>query len=309
MCFRRDRNGELACPESHRRVAAYLDGLKRRKYSVQTLKTYAYALDELLSFLVVSGVERVQDVTAEEIAAYRLHLVERGLSPATQEILLRAARGLFNWMEPSGRLFLNPCRGLVVRRPPRKLLPVPSEADVKKLLAQPHVGTAVGLRDRALLEVAYCCGLRNEELVRLNVLDPDLRAARLRVMGKGRKERVVPLGKHAVYWLRQYLNGPREKLLGDDVDERALWINRFGERITSIGLRHLVRRYAVAAGLAGVTPHGLRRACATHMLRRGAHPVQIQLLLGHADMKSLSQYLRVSIKDLTEMHRKSKPGR
>jgi len=293
--------------DRHNVITSYLDGLKRRGYSARTLKTYAYALDELLSFFQPQAL-RLQDITAEGIESYRLHLVERGLSPATQELFLRAARGLFNWMEESGRLFLNPCRELVVRRPARRLLHVPTEDDVKTLLAQPDVDTPIGLRDRTMMEVAYSCGLRNEELVRLNVPDPDLATARLRVMGKGSKERVVPLGRHAVHWLRQYLDGAREQLL-DDTDEPALWINRFGDRFTSIGLRHMVRRYAFEAGLNGITPHGLRRACATHMLRRGAHPIQIQLLLGHADMKSLSQYLRVSIKDLIEMHRKSKPGR
>ncbi len=289
-------------------VCAYLDHLRSLNYSPATLETYGRALDELLSFLAASGRERMADVTAADLDAYRLSLTKRNLAPASQELYLRAARQFFAWLEATQQVFTNPAAGLIVPRPPRKLLPVPTEDEIARLLALPDVATSTGLRDRALLEVAYGCGLRREELVRLDVFDPNLSDGRLRVLGKGSRERVVPLGREAIRWLNQYLKDARPRLAVSS-DERALWLTRLGDRLNGVALRQMVWTYAHRAGLPHVSPHALRRACATHMLRNGAHPVQIQLLLGHAGLRHLGQYLRLSIRDLHRTHRNSKPGR
>ena len=290
-------------------LAEYLGHLTARQYSPATLKSYGGVLKKFFSFLAAQGRCRVQDVTARDIDQYRASLVTAEFSPHSTELHLRALRQFFTWLEDAGRLFVNPTAGLLVEKPDRPLQPTPTEAEIKRLLAQPNVATAVGLRDRALLETFYTCGLRREEIAALSVFDPDLRQGLLRVLGKGRKERVVPLGKQAVHWLKQYLEHGRPKLVHDHIDEEALWVGRDGKRISGAGIRVAVLRYAAAAGIeTPVTPHGLRRACVTHMLRRGAHPVQLQMLLGHATMATLSQYLRVTITDLKAAHRRSKPG-
>lgn len=302
MCFCSDRNSEL--------VAAYLAALKRRRYSAKTLQTYGNALQNFTFFLVAQRIEELHDVSAETVEAYRLHLIGRGLAPASLEVFMRAVRLLFNWMEETGQLFLNPCRSLIVPNPGRKLLPVPAEGDIRKLLAQPNVSTPKGTRDRALIEVAYASGARREELVRMTIFDPDMKAQTVRIQGKGNKERVVPLGRHAVHWLKQYLDHARPKLLAGQIDQEALWLGNSGTPQGGQSMNLQVKTHARAAGTSvPVTLHALRRACATHMLQRGAHPVQIQMLLGHATMRHLSQYLRLSIRDIKAMHEKSRPGK
>ena len=302
MCFCRSRNSEL--------VEAYLATLKRRRYSVKSVQTYRYALGNFVSFLAASGLDDVQDVDADTLEAYRLHLVERGLASASLELFMRSVRLWFNWLEETGQLFLNPCRSMIVPKPGRKLFPVPSEEDIRKLLAQPNVATEKGLRDRALIEVAYASGARREELVRMTIFDPDVKAQTVRIQGKGSKERVVPLGRHAAHWLKQYLDHARPKLLAGRIDQEALWLGNSGAPQGGASMNLQVKTYARAAGTSvPVTLHALRRACATHMLQHGAHPVQIQMLLGHAGMRHLSQYLRLSISDIKAMHEKTRPGK
>jgi integrase/recombinase XerD len=190
------------------------------------------------------------------------------------------------------------------------ILQVPTEAEMKRLLAQPNVLRPIGLRDRALFEVAYGCGLRRGELERLTIFDPDLQQGTLRVLGKGRKERIVPLGSQAVHWLRKYLKHSRRKLLKGKVDLEALWISTQARALGGFAIRQQLYVYVKKAKIE--TPmnlHSLRKACVTHMLAHGAHPVQIQMLLGHADLRHLSQYLNVTITDLKQAHKRTRPGK
>jgi len=290
-------------------VTEYLAALTRRRYSPKTVQTYGMALKDFTSFLAVSGIQRPQDVSAENVEAYRLHLVDRGLADASLEVFLRAVRNLFNWLEASGALFLNPCRAMVVHKSRRKLPQVPSEDDIRRLLAQPDTSTNKGMRDRAMIEVAYATGARRDELVRMTIFDPDLQARLIRIQGKGSKERMLPLGKHAVHWLQQYLTHARPKLLAGRIDQEALWLGNSGRPQGGQSMNLQVKTHARAAGIEmRISLHALRRACATHMLQHGAHPVQIQILLGHATLKHLSQYLRLTIQEIKAMHAQARPG-
>lgn len=310
-------------------IEAYLKALKRRRYSPKTIATYRYPLTLFASFFqsraseagppepcakeeAASCFSRLQDVTRDDLAAWRLDLIERGLADASLEVFLRAARNLFNWMEAEGMLFDNPAAALKTPKYERKLLPVPSEAELRRLLAQPAVTTPVGIRDRAIIEVGYCCALRREELARLTLRDPDFLQRSLRVLGKGSRERMLPLGEEAFTWLRRYVDDARPALLGRNAEAAALdvlWISTDGKPFGGQGISVMLKKYGREAKLSvNITPHSLRRACATHMLRNGAHPVQIQMLLGHATMRHLAQYLRLTIREIREMHRKSRPG-
>lgn len=287
----------------------YIAGLAERNYSPATLTSYGGALRTFLRVAAAQGCGRMQDIAAADVERYRAGLVETAYSPRSIELHLRAIRQFFGWLEERGRIFVNPTAGLIIAKPERPLQPVPDEAELARLLAAPNVATPVGLRDRALLETFYTCGLRREELAALSVFDPDVRQGTLRVLGKGRKERVVPLGRQAVHWLRNYLEHGRPRLLQDRIDEEALWVGRGGRKMGGAGIRVAVQRYATAAGIkTPITPHTLRRACVTHMLRRGAHPVQLQMLLGHSSLETLGQYLRVTVMDLKATHRRSRPG-
>jgi len=287
----------------------YLDSLKIKRFSPKTVATYGRALTDFLSFMAEAGCERAQDITAQDLEHYRLALVRRNFAPASSELYLRAMRQLFNWLDRNQKLFTNPANGFVIPLSPRKLLPVPTEEEITKLLAQPNVVTKCGIRDRALLETAYATGARREELARLTIHNVDLDNERLTVLGKGNKERVLPLGKQATQWLGRYIAQTRPKLLKEKIDESALWIDTHGKQLAYHAFQQILTRHSYDAGIRpSITPHAVRRACATHMLRHGAHPLQLQMLLGHATLKTLGQYLRLTITELQQTHAQSNPG-
>jgi integrase/recombinase XerD len=287
----------------------YLASLTLRRFSPRSVSLYRRALRDFLFHLADTGRERAQDITPEDLENYRLALVQRNFAPASLEVYLRTVRQFFAWLEVNQKLFANPAAGLIIPQPPRKLLPAPTEEQVRQLLAQPNVATACGIRDRALLETAYATGARREELCRLTVFDADLDNRRLRVLGKGNKERVLPLGRHAVQWLQRYLTQARPRLLKEKLDEPALWIDLHGKQLAYETFQQIITRHSQAAGIEpAISPHALRRACATHMLRHGAHPLQLQMLLGHATLKTLSQYLRLTLTELQQTHQQSNPG-
>jgi integrase/recombinase XerD len=287
----------------------WLESLRLRKCSEKTVAVYGNAIGALRVYLGEQGKTALVDVVSADLEAWRLSLVKRGCAVGTLETYARAARHWFKWLTEHGSLFENPAASFVVPLGKRRLLPVPSVEEMRRLLAAPNPASSCGLRDRAILEVAYATGARREELFALDIHDIDLGQGTLRVLGKGRKERVLPLTKSAVKWLSGYTEKTRPKLLKGKIDEAALWIDLHGKRVSYQELHSLVKRHAKAAGIAqAVTPHTLRRACATHLLQNGAHAVQLQLLLGHATLKHLSQYLRLSIAELQATHARSKPG-
>ena len=291
-------------------VNEFLKHAHSRKYSIQTIKHYEYTLRKLIPFLTAKNVHRLQDVTGDDLEAFHRHLQENGLSLGSQENLMQTARKFFRWLEASGRLFADPTANLVIPRRGRRMIIVPTEEEMGKLLAQPDVNRPIGIRDRALMEMAYGCGLRRTELAKLSIHDPDPEHSSLRVQGKGGKERIVPLGKQALHWLNVYLKESRPKLLKDRLDEERLWITEQRTPMEGGSVRQQVRRYVERAGIR--TPmnlHSLRKACATHMLAHGAHPVQIQMLLGHASLRHLGQYLSVTIREMKKTHSQSNPGR
>lgn len=304
MCSH-NRKEMVATVEPYR---AFLAALRQRRQSENTLSSACFAFAHLTGFLKAED-KGLPDVTADDLDRFRRSLTDRGLALMTADLVLRHVRRLFRWLAETGQIFLDPAALWSLPKPDRPLMDVPTEKQVAALLAHPDITRPRGIRDRALIETAYSTGARLEELCRMTIFDPDFDRGLLRVLGKGRKERMLPLGRQAVHWLRQYMREARPKLTRDKLNEERLWLGTDGRAISGPGLRMMLRQHARAAGLPQISPHALRRACATHMLRNGAHPVQIQLLLGHADLTTLSQYLRLTIQDIRKMHAASKPGR
>jgi len=286
----------------------WLENLRVRRYSEKTLAAYKSILGQLGLFLAPRGRTQAVEVSESDLTGWLAALAAGGKTAGTILSYAQAVRGWFVWLEEDGQLFLNPAAGLELHRDQR-LLPAPTLEQVRLLLAAPSTATSCGVRDRALLESAYATGMRREELAKLDLFDVDLERGTVRVIGKGRKERVLPLTKAAVKWLTHYMRTVREKLLASRLDEPALWIDRWGKRLDGQALHTMVKAHARRAGLKGVTVHALRRACATHLLENGAHPIQVQTLLGHSSFRSLCHYLRLTAKEMRAMHRKTKPGR
>jgi integrase/recombinase XerD len=287
----------------------YLEHMRVKNHSAGSLLVYCRGLRELFSFLAAAGVDRLQQVDAELLEQYKGKLLGRGLAVCTVDLYLRTLKQFFRHLEDRGELFLNPAAALRGPRPERKIGYVPDVEEMRQLLAAPDTSTTFGVRDRALIETTYSTGARLGELTELDLFSPDLNHGALRLAGKGRKDRVAPLGKHACFWLGKYLADVRPRLLRNQPDEQALWLDKSGRKMTRRAIELMVCARARAAGLRRISPHAIRRACATHMLQNGAQPLAIQTLLGHATMKTLSQYLRLTITELKAAHRQSRLGR
>lgn len=221
--------------------------------------------------------------------------------------LLSTLKRFYRYQLREGRLAADPTLNIDAPRLPRSLPKSLTEQDVEALLAAPDVGTALGLRDRAMLELLYATGLRVTELVTLTVAQIAPAAGVVRVLGKGSKERLVPMGEIALEWLDRYLAESRPALL-DGRTVADLFVTSRGERMTRQMFWHLIKRHAAAAGIAkAISPHTLRHAFATHLLNHGADLRAVQMLLGHADISTTQIYTHVARERLKELHAKHHP--
>ena len=237
--------------------------------------------------------------------AWRVH---GGYSARSNARLLSALRAYFAWCVRRGERVDDPTALLDPPRLPRSLPKAITESQVDALLAAPDVRSALGLRDRAMLELMYACGLRVSELVNLPTNGVNLRQGVLRVSGKGGKERLVPLGEEARHWLERYLATARAELAGKHVSP-ALFVGATGEPPSRQQFWQLVKRYASVAGIdpARISPHGLRHSFATHLLNHGADLRSLQMLLGHSSLSTTQIYTLVAREQLKALHTKHHP--
>ncbi len=234
-----------------------------------------------------------------------MHLRSRGLASRSLARHLSALRGFFAFAADEGWLSESPAALIENPKLPRLLPDVLSREEVGRLLAAPDTTTPLGYRDRTMLELLYACGLRVSELVSMSVSDFDPQAGLLRVMGKGSKERYVPLHESAVGFVLDYLRHWRP-LLGPKND--TVFLNRSGVGLSRQGVWKLIRRYALEAGIVRpVSPHTLRHSFATHLLEGGADLRTVQILLGHSDIMATEIYTHVQSARMVALHRKFHP--
>ncbi len=266
----------------------------------------AYQLD-ITDFREVVGVARApRGVTEEDVRAWLATRSAEGLAARTQARGLVALRGLFRFLLEEDLVDVDPTARVELPRTGRPLPQSLTLDEVEALLRQPDPATARGLRDRAMIEVLYATGLRVSELVGLTVGGLHLEAGFVRVVGKGDKERLVPMGDVARAWVERYLLEARDILTRGDVGRRAgepVFVTRLGRAMTRQGFFKLLRQYAEAAGITKpVGPHKLRHAFATHLLERGADLRSLQLMLGHADISTTEIYTHLSRARLARVH-------
>ncbi|MGQ4660241.1 site-specific tyrosine recombinase XerD [Lysobacter sp. F6437] len=234
--------------------------------------------------------------------------MREGYSPRSNARLLSALRAFSGWQVRRGERDDDPTALLDPPRLPRSLPKALAESQIEALLAAPDIDTPLGLRDRAMLELMYACGLRVSELANLPATAINLRQGVLRVMGKGSKERLVPLGEEAQHWVERYLAQARPQLAG----KRALaplFIGADGEAPSRQQLWQLVKRHAAVAGIdpSRISPHGLRHSFATHLLNHGADLRALQMLLGHSSLSTTQIYTLVAREQLKQLHAKHHP--
>jgi len=272
------------------------DGLARN-----TLESYRRDLSQFAAFLGRRGL-----AAAEETDVFAFLAARKGRASSAARMLSSLKR-FYRWCVRERRIADDPTLKL---DPPRRTPRFPrslSEADVEALLAAPDVKAPLGLRDRAMLEVLYASGLRVSELVALKTFEANLEAGVVRILGKGAKERLVPLGEEAVDWIRRYLRDGRERLLGRRNPD-ALFVTGRGAAMTRQAFWHNIKRYGARA-VPGkpLSPHVLRHAFATHLLNHGADLRVVQMLLGHADISTTQIYTHVARERLKALHARHHP--
>ncbi len=260
------------------------------------------------------GEVAVTEAKVETVERYIAHLRDLGRAPSSVARAAVAVRSLYRYLALESGSPVDPLGDLEVPRVPRGLPRALTEAQVEALLASPHRGDPVGLRDRAILEVLYGTGIRVSELVGLSLSEVDLESRLMRVMGKGRRERIVPLGRLAAAALGEWLSGAGREAMRPERprnrdDSEAVFLSGRGTRLTRQGVWLVVRRHGIRAGIdEGVlSPHVLRHSCATHMLDHGADIRSVQELLGHASISSTQRYTGVSQARLRSVYDRAHP--
>lgn len=273
----------------------------------------AYRSDLTLFALWLGRQNRMLPGTDEAVVnAYLAYLQQRpgGFKPASQRRLHSVLRRFFRWLLDQGRIGGDPLLNIDKPLPRQRFPKTLSEAQVESLLAAPDCATPRGLRDRALLELLYATGLRVSELVGLKMFELSVADGVLRVVGKGGKERLVPLGEYAAEWLRRYFAEGRPALLrGGKADAVFVTARRGSTGMTRQMAWTLIKGYAARCGIPAerVSPHVLRHAFATHLLNHGADLRVVQLLLGHADISTTQIYTHVARERLQQLHRMHHP--
>jgi site-specific recombinase XerD len=271
-------------------------------------------LADFRDFLAEEGIQDLRAVSEAHLVAYARRLsartserTGRKLSLAYRGNILQRLRSFFSHLHERGRILLDPGAQLHLPKPDRLPPPVPPARAIERLIHAPGSFTVMGLRDTTVLELLYGAGLRVSECARLDLRDVDLARRLLLVRnGKGRKDRFVPIGGRAASALDGYLRHSRPELVRDP-GEPALFLSRYrGGRLGSLGLQRVVKRHAASVGLM-LSPHGLRHACATHLLRGGADVRHVQELLGHREITTTALYTRVVMEDLKRALKRAHP--
>jgi integrase/recombinase XerD len=274
-------------------IDSYLRHLEvSRRLAANSLEAYSRDLGRLAAFAEKRGAT-VESLTLHDLEAFVRDLMTAGLSPASTARGVAAVRGFYKYLRLNGQIAVNPADDL---RSPRSFKALPkflSTADVDALLAAPDVTSPRGLRDPALIELLYATGLRVSELVGLRVSDVRLTEGFLKTIGKGSKERIVPIGDEAASWVGKYVKDARPILMRKR-EVPWLFLNNRGQRLSRVGFWKGLKAHGARAGIrATLSPHVLRHSFATHLLDRGADLRAIQAMLGHADLSTTQIYTHV----------------
>lgn len=289
-------------------VQAFLDHLSiERGLSTNTVAAYGRDLEQFVAFVREHGVESLNELTESHVIEFLEGLRSAAMSPNSISRKLSALRTFSKFTYREGLTRRDFTANTESMRGSKKLPGVLSVDEVTKLLEQPDWREHAGSRDKAMLETLYATGLRVSELINLRLSDVNLSVGFVRCFGKGSKERIVPIGKTAIYYLNKYLVEGRPKFARSGSSEFLFLTNR-GKKMSRVGFWKLIKKYAARAGITkNITPHTLRHSFATHLLQGGADLRSIQEMLGHADIATTQVYTHVSRDKLKEVYKETHP--
>ncbi len=289
-------------------ISRYIDSLwLERGLSDHTLNAYRRDLSQFAQWLAGTNSPDLTSVTVTNLQAYLGDRLQQGGSPRTAARFLSSVRSFYRWLVREGVIVDDPTVRLESPRQGRPLPKSLSESDVERLLLAPDLESDIEFRDRTMLELLYACGLRVSELTALGVSQISLNQGVVRVMGKGSKERLIPMGEEALSWLQRYVLGPRVTLIkGRNSD--VLFPSNRGTVMTRQTFWYRIKIYAERAGIQiHLSPHTLRHAFATHLLNHGADLRVVQMLLGHSDLSTTQIYTHVARQRMQELHAQHHP--
>jgi integrase/recombinase XerD len=288
-------------------IDRFLDAVwMERGLSPNTLAAYRADLTALDRWLELQEVD-LSDAQRGDILSFMASRVQAGARPRSTARQLSSFRRFFRYLVREGTLRDDPTAQIAMPKVGRSLPRSLMEEEVEALLAAPTVSDPLGHRDRTMLEVLYATGLRVSELVNMKLAQVNLNQGVLRIVGKGDRERLIPLGEEAVQWVQQFLQGPRIEILLERQTD-YLFPTRRGDRMTRQAFWHIIKRYARKAGIAkALSPHTLRHAFATHLLNHGADLRVVQMLLGHSDLSTTQIYTHVARERLKDLHSQHHP--
>jgi integrase/recombinase XerD len=291
-------------------ITEFKNQLKARGYAEATVESYRKGLGYFQDFLKEQEITELKAVNPQAVLDYQSKVMAEPIATESKALKIRPVKRLFEWLVETNRLLINPAEGIVeTSRKNRKIGTTLTLEEVQHLLAQPNLSLKTGIRDRAILEVLYASAIRLDELLNLEVYNIDLKEQVLYIRkAKGRKQRVVPLGKKACAFLKEYLEKIRPYYARKNPKERRLFLLNTGLTMTEGSIRTMMRGYRVQAGIRKpVSPHTLRRTCATHLLQQGADIRYIQELLGHKSLKTTQIYTKVMPVEVKETHNRTHP--
>ena len=285
----------------------YIDKFKNylsveKNYSGHTIKNYLIDLGEFAAFLEGTGIKDVTRLTARKFLGA---LRSRNLSKRSVARKLSALRAFFRFLQRDGYITVNPITGVSTPKLDKKLPVFLDEKDMVKLITSPDPGNFQGARDMAILEMLYSTGIRVSELVGIDTDKVDFISGVVKVLGKGRKERLAPVGEKAVSAVREYLEFRDKK---KNTDRKALFLSKSGKRLGGSEVRRIINRYiSVLSAKERISPHTFRHSFATHLLERGADLRSVQELLGHKNLSTTQIYTHVTMERLKTVYDRAHP--
>ena len=314
--------GQRAPAEVEETIAAFLRGLIAADYSLRTIKASMIDLQQFAVFLASRGVGRPSEITRSDVSDFAAALAEAGSSgaggqdrearkPYTRSTIARklsVVRSFLGFCQDNDLIETSPGAGVGSPKVPRRLPQVLTPAQAAELLDTMGGDKPLEVRDRALFELVYSSGLRCQEVLDLRLRDVNTESREVRVKGKGRKVRVIPVGEGALDALERYLRESRSRLLKDPAQDDHVFLSRTGRPLSSSDVQRRLARYLARAGAPrGTSPHTLRHSFATHLLEGGADLRVIQEMLGHSSLRTTQVYTHVSAAHLRRAYRKAHP--
>mgnify|MGYP005838557801 CR=1 FL=1 len=287
----------------------YLAHLKlERNLSENTTLSYKNDLTSFINFISDLKVIDPSEVNSDHIVQFFKTLKEIGLSGTSAARYFSSLKGFFSYLTKNNYINKNPIDKISAPKLSKKLPGVLNVFEVDAILSKPAVNDKLGLRDKAMLELFYACGTRVSELINLKLSDLFLKDEIIRVLGKGSKERLIPIGSSAIFWIEEYLKKSRPLLLKKAKSENYLFLNSRGTKISRMGIWKIVERYVKEADInKDVHPHTFRHSFATHLLEGGADLRAVQEMLGHADISTTQIYTHIDRDYIKQIHKQFHP--